>query len=238
MTTTATNTEIVTNAETPTNDNTWYENFIKNYDFQSGDILLFQHHYEFKKLSDLLFNAMDFLVSAVTGSKYSHSAIIIKDPSWRPDLKGLFIIESNWEDFKDAEDNEIKIGVELVSFKKLLEENKAAQTKLWYRKLNCTRDTTFVEKLDKAQSIAHNRPYDLILTDWVKAMFHWHWGNVKRNKTFFCSALVSFIYTQIGFLPADTDWTIVSPKMLGTENPKQSLVFVDCVLDKEILLDY
>ena len=31
-------------------------------------------------------------------------------------------------------------------------------------------------------------------------------------------------------------WSIISPKQLGTEDPKQSLKFINCVLDKEIKL--
>ena len=214
----------------------WFEQLVEKYDFQSGDILLFQHHYEVKHWSDLLFDTMDAVIGFLTWSKYTHSAIIIKDPSWRPDLKGYFMLESNWEMFKDSEDDEIKIGVELVPLKKILEINQ--ENKLYYRKIRCTRDASFYEKLDQAQSVVHNRPYDLILTDWIKALFHWQVGSVKRKKTFWCSALVAYMETQLGLLPIKTDWTIISPKELGTENENTNLKFQNCEIDDEVLLEY
>ena len=99
-------------------------------------------------MKDLLFNIMDSTIGYFTKSKYTHSAIIIKDPCWRSDLKGYYLLESNWEYFKDSEDNEIKIGVELVSLQKVFELNK--DNKLWYRKLICKRDVSFNLLLNKA----------------------------------------------------------------------------------------
>jgi len=214
----------------------WFEKLIETYDFQSCDILLFEHTYDWNKVSDFLFNTMDKVISFVTRSKYTHSAIIIKDPEWRPDLKGYFILESNWEFYKDSEDNEIKIGVELVPLKRVLNDNR--NNKLFYRKIICDRNEEFYLNLTKAQSIAHNRPYDLILTDWLKALFKLHIGNIRKKKTFWCSALVSFVHVQIGLLPDTVDWTLVSPKELGTENKNSNLKFQNCEIKDEILLEY
>ena len=36
----------------------------------------------------------------------------------------------------------------------------------------------------KAQSIAHNRPYDMDLIDWIKAAFNVHIGNEQNKKDF------------------------------------------------------
>lgn len=225
-----------TTLDLDSNEDLWFDKLVEKHDFQSGDILLFQHHYEVKKWSDLLFDTMDAVIGFLTWSKYTHSAVIIKDPSWRPDLKGYYMLESNWEMFKDSEDDEIKIGVELVPLKKILDINR--QNKLYYRKIRCNRDADFYDKLNKAQSVVHNRPYDLIITDWIKALFKWQIGSVRRKKTFWCSALVSFMETQLGLLPEDTDWTIMSPKDLGTENKKTNLKFQNCEIDDEVLLEY
>jgi hypothetical protein len=50
--------------------------------------------------------------------------------------------------------------------------------------------------------------------------------------------LYRFLYTQLGLLPSDTDWTIAGPKQLGSEDGKTSLKFINCKVDKEIFLDY
>ena len=47
------------------------------------------------------------LIELFTKSKYTHSAMIIRDPPWRPDLKGLYILESSLEKFTDAEDQSL-----------------------------------------------------------------------------------------------------------------------------------
>jgi hypothetical protein len=41
-----------------------------------------------------------------------------------------------------------------------------------------------------------------------------------------------------GFLPADTPWSLVSPKMFGSEiNNGYNLEFKNCILDKEIKIN-
>ena len=187
-------------------------------------------------IKDLLFNTMDSIITFFTKSKYTHSGIIIKNPIWRPDLKGFYFLESNWEFYPDAEDHEVKIGVELVPLQKIFEDNR--QNRLYYRKLECFRGSDFDEKLMKAQSIVHNRPYNMDLIDWIKAAFNIHVGNEKNKRRFWCSALCAFMYVQLGVLPNTLDWTIVSPKQLGTEVLSQSLAFQNCIMKSEVLLGY
>lgn len=214
----------------------WFETACERYDFQTGDLILFQHTYDWKNLKDLLFNTMDSVISFFTRSKYTHTGIIIKDPSWRPDLKGYFFLESNWEFYKESEDNEIKIGVELVPLKRILSDNRL--NRLFYRKLECTRDEDFYERLNKAQSVTHNRPYDTNLIDWFKAAFQIHLGNERNRRRFWCSALVAYMYVQLRVLDETLEWSIVSPKQLGTENKSQMLHFQNCIMRPEILLGY
>ena len=93
------------------------------------------------------------LISCFTKSKYTHSAIIVRDPPWCHDLKGLYILESSLETFPDAEDNEIKFGVQLVDFHKMMNDFLGD---VYVRRLNCKRDDNFNNNLIKAQSITHN----------------------------------------------------------------------------------
>lgn len=223
------------NTSNESNDK-WFDNLCKLHDFKTGDLLLFEHTYDWSNLKDLLFNTMDSIISFFTKSKYTHTGIIIKDPSWRQDLKGYYFLESNWEFYADSEDQEVKIGVELVPLKRIFEDNRT--NRLYYRKLECDRGDEFKEKLIKAQSIAHNRPYDMDLIDWIKAAFNIHIGNEQNKKRFWCSALCAFIYVQLDILPESLDWSIVSPKELGTENMSQALAFQNCIMKPEVLLGY
>ena len=83
-------------------------------EFQTGDILLFHHNNNFSSIESGFLSIFTDLIMWATKSKYSHTAIIIKDPEFtNPPLKGLYILESSYESFPDVEDKEFKLGVEL-----------------------------------------------------------------------------------------------------------------------------
>ena len=206
-----------------------FSKLIEKYDFETGDIILYERINQYNSLSDYLFNFVDWGIRYFTKSKYSHVAMIIKNPPWNKELKGYFIIESNHETIEDSEDHEIKTGVELIPLEKVLE---STSDHIYWRKLHCIRDQDFYKKLIQVHSVIHNRPYDLIITDWFKAWKNITIGNVHRKKTFWCSELVSYIYHMLGFL-GDIPWTIISPCQLGTEH-KNHLRFKNCKVDKEI----
>ena len=110
---------LIRNIMTHSQNDKWFEDLCKLHDFQTGDLLLFQHTYDWTNLKDLLFNTMDSVISFFTKVN-THSGIIIKNPEWRTDLKGYYFLESNWEFYADSEDHEVKIGVELVPLKRIL----------------------------------------------------------------------------------------------------------------------
>jgi len=209
-----------------------FDKYLQSDCFQTGDILLYHPKCVINKWSDYLIWGMEKIIMTVTNSEYSHASIIIRDPQFTtPPMKGLYVLESNRENFPDAEDNEIKMGVELVHLEDVL---KTYSGDIYWRKLTCTRDEHFYQTIADTHSVTHNRPYDLIPSDWCKAALRLNFGKTQRKKTFWCSALVSYIYTQLGFLPSDTPWTLISPKMLGTESGTTKLYFNNCTLDNEI----
>ena len=75
----------------------------------------------------LLFNEKSFwfsrLVEYWTGSPWSHVAIVLRDPTYLdPKLTGLYLWESGEEDFPDAEDHQMKFGVQITDLKKVISE--------------------------------------------------------------------------------------------------------------------
>jgi len=202
--------------------------------FQSGDILLYHPSCSINSFRDIPLWCMEKAIMTVTKSCYSHASIVIRDPQFTsPPLKGLYVLESNHESFPDVEDGEIKFGVELVPLEDVLNTYSG---EIYWRKLDCDRDSKFYETLAEVHSVVHNRPYDLIPSDWFKAAFKLNFGKTQRKKTFWCSALVSYIYAQLGLLPSDTPWTLVSPQMLGTETGDEILSFNNCTLEKEVCI--
>ena len=202
----------------------------------TGDILLFHHKNDFRTFKSGFFSIFTDLIMWATGSKYSHCAIIVKDPKFTSEnKKGLYVLESSYENFSDSEDGELKLGCELEDFDKVINAYKENGGNVYWRKLNCDRNESFYNKLSDAHSVLHNRPYDLVLTDWIKAAFHINIGNTQLKKRFWCSALVAYVYVKLGFISKDTPWSIVTAKTFGTENHnKFEMKYINCTLNKEI----
>ena len=211
-----------------------YTKFKDNNKFKTGDLLLFSHKDNCTSCCNCLFTFFTDAIKCCTKSKYSHSAMIIERQHailLNPNLnkEEYYIIQSSYESFPDAEDNEYKLGVEIVNFSKLFN---SYEGKIFWRHIDCDRNDMFVANLIQAHSVVHNRPYDINPYDWFRAAFHIEIGPTQRVDTFWCSALVSYLYTELGLFPKDTNWTLVSPVMLSdkSNNPK----FQNCVISKEI----
>ena len=206
--------------------------FNKN-DLQTGDLLLFDHKNNNTTPLSCCLSCYGSLIRCFTKSKYTHSAMVIRNPPWRNDLKGLYVLESSLETFTDAEDNEIKFGVQLVNFDKLVDNYEGH---VYVRQIKCERNDEFNIKLIKAHSIVHNRLYDIIPIDYIKAGFFINIGNTHRKNTFFCSSLMTFIYVCLDLVDHDLPWSIIAPKELGTEDLKKSIKFHNCTINDEILI--
>ena len=191
--------------------------------FKTGDLLLC----DYRGFSFL--GGFSYLIEYFTKSNYSHMAMIIKDPSFiHPSLKGLFVWESSWEGKPDPQDNRIKLGVQMTTLDNFL-KNYHGKSKVYYRKLNCFTSAFSDEKLKEIHDVVYEKPYDLVPRDWVDAYFN---VDSKPQKTdrFWCSALVGYIYTKLGLLPKETDWSILRPSDFSDTS---SLQFENCSLEKE-----
>ena len=205
-----------------------------NLDLETGDILLFQHVKNKSTPFQMFDNFLSWAISSWTHSPYTHIGIVLKDPNFTDGkkLEGLYLLESNYEGFPDSEDDNVKFGVQVVP---LMEGIKNNYSNIYHRKLRCQRDSVFFEKLDEIYSIIHDKPYDINPVDWIKAAFRLDIGNVEKVRTFWCSALVAFVYVKLGFLQQDLPWTIISPEQFSTTG-ENSLTFKDCTVEKEQLI--
>ena len=134
------------------------------------------------------------------------------------------------ENTNDPENNRKKFGVQLTKFDYIM---KNYNGKIYYRKLNCIRDNKFYNDIYNIHSDVHNLPYDDNIIDLLKADLNLDIGNTQKN-TFWCSALVAFIYVKLNFLDSSTPWTIIKPFAFSDKSKKLS--FKNCTVEKEILL--
>lgn len=198
------------------------DDFKKN--CQTGDLLLYSTSLWYSKI-----------IEYMTGSKFSHIAIILKDPIYiDPSLKGIYILESGFENKPDPINNDKKCGVQIAPIDDIINSYKNSwMGSLYYRKLDYSRPTNFNNNIKNICADIYGKPYDFNIIDWIKAEFNIKFGNEKKTNTFWCSALVAYVYKQLGLIKDDISWTIISPKEFSFYEDNKSIKFYDCILEPE-----
>ena len=187
-------------------------------ELETGDIILFNGNY-----------FMSHIIEYFTSSIYSHVGIILKNPDLGDaTFEGIYLLESGRENTPDPENNRIKKRVQIIN---LEEKIKNFNGQIYVRKLHCTRDKEFYEKIKNIHSAVHNIPYDLNPIDWIKADLQLDIGNTHKTNTYWCSALVTYVYVKLGFLDKNIPWSLISPQDLSSSCNK--LKFINCILDKD-----
>ena len=169
-------------------------------ELKTGDIILFDYEGH---------SIISSLLKRFTKSNFTHVGMILKDPKFiHPSLKGLYVWESGKEDNPDPQDNK-KIGVQITPFLEIYDKYKNTGSKIYIRKIKDNNIFTD-ENLKKIHGIVYDKPYDIVPLDWIEGYLQKDLNPQKTNR-FWCSALIGYIYTQLGILNPDTDWSILRP---------------------------
>jgi hypothetical protein len=92
------------------------------------------------------------------------------------------------------------------------------------------------EKLQEIHKIVYNKPYDIIIRDWIEAYFQ-NDPHPQKISRFWCSALVAFIYTKVGLFDSSLDWSIIRPSFFSSENPDlNNKYLIGAYFSNEILI--
>lgn len=190
---------------------------------ETGDILLYSTKIWYSKI-----------IEYFSSSSFSHISIILKNPKFlNKKLKGLYVLESGFENTKDPIDNEYKFGVQITSLNKILNDYKNSNIgDLYYRQLEYVRNDKFYENFYYIYNKISNKPYDTNIFDWIKALFNIHLGNEKKTNKFWCSALVAFVYNKLNLIE-DICWTIISPKDFSYYEDDKTIKYINCKLIPE-----
>lgn len=172
-------------------------------------------------------------------SRYSHVGIILKNPKFlNHDLEdGLYLLESSFNNIPDAENHIIKTGVQINRLDDILKLS--TKGSVFVRKINTNRDELFYEKLDTIHKEIHNKPYDFNIYDWLCAKYNLMCeipvnSKYKSTKNFWCSALVSYIYCELGLIDNNINWSLIAPREYSSTEGKY-IKFL-CDIDNEKLL--
>lgn len=186
---------------------------------KTGDLLL---------CDDLQYGSwglFSWLIKFVTKSDFSHVGMIVKDPEFtEKPLKGTFVWTSGISNVPDPEDKQTKFGVQFIPFDHFIQTYGG---KIFLRRIHFQDpeeyNTIFnTNNLKQIHQVVYDKPYDVIITDWIEAFCK---KDPKPQKTsrFFCSALIGYIYTKLTLLDQNTDWSILYPSFFSSENKTLSL---------------
>lgn len=190
---------------------------------ETGDILLYNSKYWYSRL-----------IEKATGSKFSHISIILRDPVYiNPELKGLYILESGYENICDSNTGKRVFGVQIVPLEHTLDAYRnSCIGSLYYRKLEKVRTETFYKRLSDVIKHVEGKRYDINPVDWIKAKFDIEMGNLHKTNTFWCSALVGYIYSVLCLVDSEIPWSILPPRKFSYyENDR--LTYKNCNLEPE-----
>ena len=183
-------------------------------DLNTGDILLFCG----SNTSGWLFRVYDTLIRYFTHSSYTHTAIVLKSPTWiNPKFTGTYVYESGVEPDPDPEDCCRKLGVQLTPLEEILNTDKPT---VYVRKLRSNKRSHFdVDTLVKIHNDTHFTLYDFFPFDLLRAALQIQPdARYQHTDAMFCSALVSFMLVRCNLLPKDTDWSEVTPGDLSSSS--------------------
>ena len=81
----------------------------------------------------------------------------------------------------------------------------------------------------------YGNPYDINPLDWLRAELRILYPDDKifeqQTHSFWCSALIAYIYIKMNFLPSNIPWTLITPAEWGASTTK-SLPFKNCILSE------
>ena len=205
-----------------------YEEFVK--DLETGDILLYQTSFWYSRL-----------IEYFTKSPYSHISIVLKNPTWLADdlTDDYYLLESGGEVFPDAVSGQMRFGVQVAPMREVYEQY-ANQNygHLYIRKLNSPLTGELLQnKICECYRILKDKPYDIHPIDWIKSYYDLKKplddiNGEQRTDCFWCSALVSFVYCELGFLDKDIPWTVIAPSDFCYSNHR--LIFKNCELADDL----
>lgn len=176
---------------------------------QTGDILLFNGAEWYSRI-----------IEWFSGGSISHVGMIIRNPVINEgQLDGIYLLQAELYDGSDD-------GVRLTPINHVFDRIDAKEYyQLYIRFLEYTRDDEFKRKVDNICKNTLGKRYDDNPFDWFKSVCNLTIGNVQKTSAFWCSALCTYAYIQLGFLNQDIPWTVIKPVAFSSDYKYKILDF-------------
>jgi hypothetical protein len=147
---------------------------------------------------------LDAAIALVTRSPFTHVGLVLVDPPFARE-RGAFLWESGYEPTPDAEDGARRFGVRLTP---LADVDLARATVR-----RCVR-TIDADALAAIHADVYAKPYDARPLDWALAAVRAD-PAPQRTDRFWCSAFVVYVLARLGWVDAQTDWSVARPADLS-----------------------
>lgn len=169
-------------------------------ELDTGDIILFNGTN----------SGLSYIIECLTGSKYSHCGMVLKNPkNIGLDLEdGIYMIESGYDAVCDVTTNKKKFGVEIVNLKDCIEKYTGC---VYYVKLDFMRTSHFYKNLKTAYELVRNDIYDINPWDLIRTILNIDIGDCNRDNMFVCSALLSYLLYSCNVI-FYVKWDLIEPK--------------------------
>ena len=171
---------------------------------ETGDLLLFT-----QKKSLTGWWLIDKAIEYFTNSPYVHVGLVVVDPPFLVST-GTYLWECGYEACVNPETGKQNIGVRLTPMSAVISNDK----NIYVRKC---KSYISDKALQKIHSEVFLKPYDMCLSDWLLATLRID-INPQKTDRFWCSAFIAYIFTQLGWLDSNTDWSIIRPCDLSSSS--------------------
>ncbi len=187
---------------------------------KTGDILLCDN------LQYSSWGLFSWFIKFMTKSDFSHVGMIVVDPEFtNVPLKGTYVWTSGISDTPDPDDNTKKFGVQFIPYEHFIATYGG---KIYVRRIECKSTEEYNkifnnETLTEIHKVVYDKPYDIIVTDWIEAYCKKD-RHPQKTSRFFCSAFIGYVYTKLGLFDSGLDWSILYPSYFSSENKTLSLL--------------
>lgn len=187
---------------------------------KTGDILLCDN------LQYSSWGLFSWFIKFMTKSDFSHVGMIVVDPEFtNVPLKGTYVWTSGISDTPDPDDNTKKFGVQFIPYEHFIATYGG---KIYVRRIECKSTEEYNkifnnEMLTEIHKVVYDKPYDIVVTDWIEAYCKKD-HHPQKTSRFFCSAFIGYVYTKLGLFDEGLDWSILYPSYFSSENKTLSLL--------------